>query len=282
MLDVPDTPLTPANLVWMFNSKPEGDWSHIPTKRLIPAYVPRFLIASGIHFAWHILDIEGEELLKSSIRIGVWLSADNLRLICGRLNVELPVKPHGSGKGGSVKKIDNAMALVKHMFEEETLAEHQRMAAAITWRNPENLRDSEKEVLKYVSELDSENKEAPEFIRVAKLAQQKLKEKEKGELAQEVREQLEIEKREKEEKILLEEERLAKAAASTEEAALGATGKEEAPRPETASSSTSGRKPSETPKTLRGFLTIGMVAHKISVNRDSAGYGYRAYYPGWM
>ena len=189
------------------------------------------------------------------------------------------MKPHGSGDGGGVVKIDLAVALVKHLFPLATADEHQRMAAAITWRNPENLGESERDILKYVSELDSENREAPEFTRIAKLASQKLKEKENNEMTEKVREQLQRETKEKEEKSLLEEDRKAKAASMTEEAALGNKGKSG----DTSAASSShhhGRKASETPPSLRDFLSFDMVQAKISINRDSGGYGYRAFYPG--
>ena len=273
-----DGAFTPANIVWLTNSKVDGDWNHIPTQRLIRAYIPRLLISSGINFAWRVLDNHGEALLTSSIRLGIWLSADNLRLICGRLEVELPVKPHGSGDGGGVVKIDLAVALVKHLFPLATADEQQRMAAAITWRNPENLGESERDILKYVSELDSENREAPEFTRIAKLASQKLKEKEDNEMTEKVREQLQRERKEKEEKSLLEEDRKAKAASMTEESALGDKGK--SIDTSAASSGHHGRKASETPPSLREFLSFDMVQAKISINRDSGNYGYRAFYPG--
>ena len=265
---------SPDSLVWMLNFTVEGDWLHIPTKNMIRAYVPQELVNADIHFAWEVQNKEGEPLLESSIRIGVWLSDANLKLVCAKLHAPLPVKPHGSGKNGNVLKIDTAMALVKFMFPNESLEERKRMAAALTFRSPAKLSDREQDILQFVGELDHENKEAPEFQRIAKLAKQKLKEFERSNLEKEVREEVEKEVREKVHKELTEEQKQQK----VDEAAVGEKGKKLEARGEAASSST--RKPSETPPSLRDFLKPAMQVARISLTRDVSSYGYRAYYPG--
>ena len=267
---------TPDCLVWMHNFNVEGDWLHIPTKHMIRAYVPQALVIEDIHFAWEVQNKEGEPLLESSIKIGVWLSDANLKFVCAKLKVPLPVKPHGSGKNGNVIKIDIAMALVKFMYQNESLEEWKRMAAALTFRSPAKLSDREQDILKLVGELDQENREAPEFQRIARLAKQKLKEFEKTSLQKEVREEVEKEVRDKVRKELTEEAKQRK----VDEAAVGEKGKQLEARGEAASSST--RKPSETPPSLKDFLKPGMQGEKISITRDASSYGYRAYYPGFV
>ena len=265
---------TPDALVWMHNFSVEGDWLHLPVKPVIRAYIPQGMINEDIHFAWEVQNMAGELLLESSIKIGVWLTDANLKLVCARLKVPLPVKPNGSGKNGNVLKIDTAMALVKFMYPNESLDERKRMAAALTFRSPAKLSDREQDIVRFVGELDHENKEAPEFQRIARLAKQKIKELEKTNLQKEARDEVGQEVRDKIRKEIAEEEKQKK----VDEAAVGEKGKQMAPRGEVAASS--GRKPSETPASLKDFLKAGMQGEKISITRDASSYGYRAYYPG--
>lgn len=263
---------TPEQLVWMHNWTVDADWLHIATEKTIRAYVPHELIAQGIHFAWTILNPEGAPLLYSSVKLGVWLSDANIKLVCAKLGVEMPTRPHGSGKNGNIIKIDIAIALVKHMFPNDDVEEWKRMAAALTWHSPHKLGDKEQDILEMVGELDEENKECPEFKRIAHLAKQKLKEMEKVATRKEVRAEVQAEVR----KEMNEEERKRKAETMVDEAALGEQGKS-LERAEPASATT--RRPGETPPELKDFLTGKMTAHKISITRHAV-YGYRAFYPG--
>ena len=136
---------------------------------------------------------DGQDLLEASVRFGVFLTMDNLKLLCARLGAE-PVAP-GSGKRGNIIKIDYAKALVKKMFPDLDMdsAEAKRMIQAITWQSSKKLNEDEKKILDYVAELDEENRECPEFKRVAKLAKQELhtveREKMEAELRQKLREE---------------------------------------------------------------------------------------------
>lgn len=216
---------------------------------------------------------DGQDLLEASVRFGVFLNMDNLKLLCARLGAE-PVAP-GSGKRGNIIKIDYAKALVKKMFPDLDMdsAEAKRMIQAITWQSSKKLNEDEKKILDYVAELDEENRECPEFKRVAKLAKQELhtveREKMEAELRQKLREEASLDEVSKKKA----EEEAAKAA--VEPSTRASSSKEGVPA---ASSGT--RKPSETPAELRLLLHEKIRADpKIYITRDASSYGYRAYYP---
>ena len=236
---------------------------------MLRAHLPITLARKQIHFAWRLLDHEGEHLLTSSIREGVWLSVDQLRLVCAK-----------SALDTSGNKIDLATRLVDHMFPTASVDEKKRMVACLMWRSPQKLTEEEKEILKYVGELDEENRECPEFKKVAKLAKQQLQSKTEAKARQQGEEKA---RREFEEKQLSEEQKRKEA----EKAAKAALEESQRKKPNSdpapsADPPARSRKSSQTPKELKDFLTAGMINEKISLNRDKAGYGYRAFYPSTL
>ena len=270
------------DLRWMVNFDLDGAWRFVPVKRLVRALLPRDLYERGRGFCWEITCAEYEPLLTSAVREGVWISLANIRQICHSLGVEPPRSKQGSGKGGAVVKIDWARKLVQHLFPNEDEKEQERMAAALTWKSG-NAKGTaskdgseERSVLKMVAELDEENREAPEFMKVVQLAKSRLKEKEAKETVAETRKLLlaEMKRSEQEEKDRVEKAaQEAERAAEEEKAARLAAERAEATAP-----SSSSRAPSQTPKNLKDFLTPQMINDKISLNRLATGYGYRAFY----
>ena len=80
--------------------------------------VPQFLFLGGRRFGWEITSTEYQPLLTSAVREGTWIALANIRQICNKLGVEPPRSKQGSGKGGSVLKVDWAKQLVEHLFPE--------------------------------------------------------------------------------------------------------------------------------------------------------------------
>eukprot|EP00435_Cladocopium_sp_Y103_P036593 s312_g9.t1 len=267
------------DLCWMVNFDVDGDWRFVPVKRLVRALLPRALYESGRCFSWEITSQEYEPLLTSAVREGVWISLANIRQICHSLEVEPPRAKQGSGKGGAVVRVDWARKLVQHLFPGADAEEQKRMTAALTWKQSKGgLKEKERSVLEMVAELDEENREAPEFVKVVKLAKSRLKEQETKATVAETRKLVlaEVKRSELEEK-----ERLEKAAQAAERAAEEEKARLDKAKPAAAAaepSSSSGRNPSQTPKDIKDFLTPEMLAAKISLNRLPTGYGYRAYY----
>jgi hypothetical protein len=132
------------------------------------------------------------------------------------------------------------------------------------------LKDKEREVLEMVSELDEENREAPEFQKIIKLAQSRLKEMEKRQIVSTTKTM-----------VLEEKERADKAKAEAEAAATQERERREREQ-ELPSASSGIRRPSQTPANLRDLLLPEMLAQKISLNRDPGAYGYRAFYPSFL
>ena len=258
-------------VVWMTNQSPDGDWRFISVSPVVRAVLPHHIYVGNLHFAWRITDKAGVSLVYSAVRNGVWLSDKHIRMLCARFRVTLPTQ--GTGKRGNVLKVDRARVLVYHMFGFANIPreELKKMILGITYKGGKPLKDQEKAILEMVAQLDEENRDCPEFKRVAKLAHQQLKQREKSEVEKEMREMIEKERKSEEEQKKLAEE-------AAKKAALEQQARDVQPRQEPSSSSHS-RKPSATPKALKDFLTHQMFLNKISLNRDPKSYGYRAYYP---
>eukprot|EP00435_Cladocopium_sp_Y103_P030134 s322_g7.t1 len=149
--------------------------------------------------------------------------------------------------------------------------EAKRMVQAITWQGSKKLNEDEQKILDYVAELDEENRECPEFKKVAKLAKQELhncqREKMEVEIRQKLREEASAEDLRKKE-----EETAAKAAVESSTRASGSK--------DGASAPSGSRKPSESPAELRMLLHEKIRADpKIYITRDPGLCGYRAFYP---
>ena len=273
------------DLQWMTNVElgDNSNWCYVPTKKLVRAFVPLQLALEGVCFAWQISGPD-MPLVKSAVSEGTWISLANIKQLCNHLKVPPP------NKAGNKLKADWAQVLVNHFFPEGTVSEEerQRMIAGLTWRRQfDQLGDKEKEILQMVSELDEENRSAPEFQRVIKLAKNQLRQTEAEEVATKTRraaEQEFQEVREKEKKKHQSEiEERVKAAVAQATAAAEAEAKQKAEQKEKdqqeASSGSRTRKQAENPPNLKDFLTEEMKNKKVSITRDSSGYGYRAYYP---
>eukprot|EP00435_Cladocopium_sp_Y103_P051613 s1468_g16.t1 len=261
------------DLSWLISHELDGSWRFVPVKRLIRGLLPQSLFVAGRRFCWEITSTEYESLIYSAVREGTWIALANLRQICNSLGIDPPRT--GSGKNNSVLKADWARKLVEFLFPGATQEEMKRMISALTWKSNKmgGLKDKERSVLEMVSELDQENREAPEFQKMIKLAQSRLKEMEKKEIVSKTR------------KMVLEErERADKAKADAEAAAAAAAREREsqAKEEEQPSASSGSRRPSQTPANLRDFLLPEMLAEKIALNRDPNAYGYRAYYPSFL
>ena len=259
-----------AHLQWMHHFSMESEWKHVPTRLLPRACLPQRLINVHIQFAWK-KDGEPEDLLQASVRFGVFLTMENLKLMCARLGAE-PATP-GSGKRGGVIKIDYAKALVKKMFPDLDMGseEFKRMVQKITWQGSKKLNEDEQKILDYVAELDEENRECPEFKRVAKLAKQELHTVEREKMEDKIRQKLRSEASTEEMRKKAEEE-AAKAAVDPNTRASSSRDGPSAP--------SGTRKASESPPELRLLLHEKIRADpKIYITRDAGSYGYRAFYP---
>ena len=260
------------DLSWMISYEMDGSWRFVPVKRLIRGLLPESLFLAGRRFCWEITSVESEyeSLIYSAVREGTWVALANLRQICNSLGLDPPKT--GSGKNNSVLKADWARKLVEFLFPEATQEEMKRMISALTWKSGKmgGLKDKEREVLEMVSELDEENREAPEFQKIIKLAQSWLKEMEKRQIVSTTKTM-----------VLEEKERADKAKAEAEAAATQERERREREQ-ELPSASSGIRRPSQTPANLRDLLLPEMLAQKISLNRDPGAYGYRAFYPSFL
>lgn len=251
-------------------------WTYIPVQKLVRGLVLVQIFLTGHCFCWQITGA-AESLVRAAVREGVWLSMADLKLVSDRLGVAAPAPGSGSGKNGAVCKVDRARALVNHLFPPALTSaqERQRMVAALVWKTRfKQLGDQEKSLLEWVAEMDEENREAPEFQRVIKLAKQKIKTQEEARIQSETRKLVEQEVVRQQAD---EAERLARAEADAKAAAAASS---RTPAEPSAPSSGHSRKSSESPPDLRTkFLTQDMIDKKISLTRDAGAYGYRAFYP---
>ena len=256
---------------WMFHTAVESEWKAINVQRVPRSVIPQSLIAQGMQFGWHVKDMSGQSILFASVKAGVFLILENIKLLCARMDVELPER--GSGKKHNLIKVDYAAALVKKMFPDDDPEEQKRMTACLTWPKSKNLADDDRQILDYVAQLDEENRECPEFKRVAKFAKERLKKDERLHMEREVRKKVRDEQEEH-------EKRLREAEAAAVNPREGRPDAE--PGDRDAAAAASSRKPGTTPPELKDLLDTKIISsdHRISITRDPTSYGYRAFYPG--
>ena len=121
---------------WMFNDRLEGGWEHIPFAIPHPLQIPSWL---RDRFALVLLQCGPPEgLLRSAVRVGTFLTLDQLKKIHVHLQYPMVSKPHGHGKEGNVVKRDWCQGLVDHIFPDSTKEEKWRMVLGMlgkTWKH---------------------------------------------------------------------------------------------------------------------------------------------------
>ena len=295
ILDQSDTVVPAHAVVWMTNWKiTDSDWVSIPTRLLVRGLVPAAIIRMGSVFALEVLDASGEPLLESAVRSGCWLSMENLKLVFAHLELSPPTS--GSGKRLAngrkrVLKVDWAKKLVDSLFPGAELAKKVEMVNALCFKagGGGKLSEEDANVLDMVAALDEENREAPEFKKVAKLAKKQLaesaekrgraaaalemdeKEKQRQKEQEEERAKTEAEAKMREEARMKDLE-LAKKAVEAVKEAPQELASASSSKPESAPGT---RRPSQTPEHLHLLLTLQMGLDGMSLNRDPTAYGYR-------
>ena len=140
-----------------FSVKADNPWKAIPTDVAPPSLSP--LVGSG-----GVLEQVGEptDLLRFAVETGIWISAENIRLIFTERGWEYPRKP-GSGKGSykSRKKSDFVDRMISKLFPDASDEEKQRMRGHLLGKtragDADGEDDCEESLLKVISGLDPEN-----------------------------------------------------------------------------------------------------------------------------
>ena len=250
----------------------KGPWKLIPSEPSLRAYVPQELLNQGVSSAWRVLDMAGVSLLEGGLRAGVFLLLADLKQLCAMLSIDIPVK--GSGKNQNVLKVDIARKLIETLFSEESEQEKQRMVAAITWNSSKKLTEHEETILKCCAQLAEEDRECPEFRKIAEEAKKTMKERDRKTAAKEARQKMQAELAERNHS----EPAAAAAAASAQREPPTASA--DAPAPPHASRAPGGpRRPAQTPDVLKELLQSPLLQSECSLLRDPEAYGYKANYP---
>ena len=290
-------------LTWLFSfDARDPNYKNVGVRKVIRAFLPAELLMEGCSFAWEITSPEGLPLLDGAVKAGVFLHNDIVKMLCAALGVDMPTR--GAGKHGGVVKQDLALALASFLFPGETAQELARMAAAMTWQGnaKQKLGDESLRVLELVKELDEENRECPEFKKVAKLAKDTLSEVQRTTTEKSVREKINQEKkqeqeRQQEQRQQPQQQEAASASKppqndprpqpdATNPALAEAVAAAVEPRPEALPAATAAksapavapRRPTQTPTSLRDALLKPDMT-MVGINRDPSSYGYRATYP---
>lgn len=155
------------------------EFRQIPVALVIPSQLPPELRGRGS--AFRVKVPEGCPMLSAAVFKGTWLSVSSLQSIASSLT-GMPAIPKGTGSGvaGRVKKIDLAVQLVKHLFEDSSEEEQLRMVKGIMYQNSGSLTEKDEDILLYLEQLDSENQQA--FEQVKRFAKEERTENEKMEL----------------------------------------------------------------------------------------------------
>lgn len=155
------------------------EFRQIPVALVIPSQLPPELRGRGS--AFRVKVPEGCPMLSAAVFKGTWLSVSSLQSIASSLK-DMPAIPKGTGSGvaGRVKKIDLAVQLVKHLFEDSSEEEQLRMVKGIMYQNSGSLTEKDEDILLYLEQLDSENQQA--FEQVKRFAKEERTENEKMEL----------------------------------------------------------------------------------------------------
>ncbi|CAE7628136.1 rplM [Symbiodinium sp. CCMP2592] len=163
-------------IVWMtcFQLR-DGPWKLIPTELALRAFAPPELLSKGLCSAWRIVDEEGMPLLEGGLRAGVFLTVPDLKQLCAALGIDMPTK--GSGKKGRVLKADIAHKMCSELFPDDDAETRNKMVGAICFRSGKHLTEDEQSVLDCVAQLAEEDRECPEFKKLAHLAKNTLHER---------------------------------------------------------------------------------------------------------
>eukprot|EP00434_Breviolum_minutum_P001847 symbB.v1.2.001636.t1/scaffold90.1/size339071/5 len=146
----------------------DSGFEAIPVRITPPACVSATTVLGMSSMFFKVVD-EPQELVRYNVQRGIFLTIAQLSDILGARGIPKPRKPHGSGKGGAVRKDDLALCLIRSLFPDALEEDVTRMLAAIMGKkklkNPETL-------LQLVSKLDSS--ETQHFDKMKKDAVQEL------------------------------------------------------------------------------------------------------------
>ena len=152
----------------------EQTLQHVPYSVVPPACLPSFLPAGRVWLK--AANCQPQPLLKSALVEGIFLTVGQLHAI--RRSLKLPDLKNGSGKRGSVIKIDLARQLVSHVCADFTPKEQKKIVSQVMGQAAKKTAD-EKEILEYVKNLDVENQDA--FKQMTRLAADRLQERTRAE-----------------------------------------------------------------------------------------------------
>ena len=165
---------------WMFTATVAANcrWKLVPVQLTLPCLLPQHTRrASGVATAWKITS-PPQDLLKSSVKQGIFLTKDQLVSLQVLLGFKLPAKGSGSGTRGALLKIDYARALVAALFPEtgEAAKEaHETMVSKIMGYKPAKAMEPEgkctEELAAALGEL--EKGELSDFKHVSAMVQEK-------------------------------------------------------------------------------------------------------------
>ena len=130
----------------------QGKWTMLPTKLLLHSELPVHLQAFGS--AWEIVG-QPQPLLKSAVQQGVNLTLPHLEKLQEILKFRLPARGSGSGKNGSVVKLDYAMSLVNLLHPDASQADKKSMIDSIMGKMISKVKCAP-DIIKAVKELGAE------------------------------------------------------------------------------------------------------------------------------
>lgn len=243
----------PAFLVNFHMHVEKSDWRAVGVRWLIPACAPEAVANAGIWSPLELVDAIRECVIKHAVREGCF-RMDHLRTLLASLKLDVKAP-----KGGNVKKIDLARALVEHWFPDASEKDKTFMIQKIHTVGNFRIQGDAKKILQMVSEMDIEN--ALEFDKVKKLAKSKLDQQTRQQVAKEAL-----------------DEQARKMRAGAGEADPHGVKRKRASDAGVRGPNTGPRKAPKTPASIKSLIHERLQAVGVQVTREPKSYGYRAIY----
>ncbi len=156
-LSLPTDPICVPEFLINVSVTDQSPYRGVPFKVVPPVLQPSNLKTSGI-----LLERVGmaEPLLMFSVRHGLPLTVQQLKLICIEVACPFPASGTGSGKRGGIIKHDWAVCLVDFLFPSDTVEERARIVEGIMGRVVQQADSEPAELIEAVAGLDPDNAKA--------------------------------------------------------------------------------------------------------------------------
>lgn len=143
------------------------NWKAVTTRILPPSCLPQEL-QSLTSFAHEVTGTMG--LIPAAIYAGAFLTVAQCWQIVRICNCKVPAKGAGSGAGGNLVKVDVARSLIEHFWANESAPKKEEMLSGIMGK----VRLKDPTILSILKELDPENAQDKDFLKMKKVAREEL------------------------------------------------------------------------------------------------------------